>query len=290
MALRRGHSERRRADRSEVTARGAGRGTRGPLRQCRFRVDFSPAASSYDTRHGELAATHANELAGAAGLKAGSELLEVGAGTGRVAIPFATLGFHVTALEPADGMLQVLREKAGALPVTVVRGAGSPLPFPNASFDGVLIARVLYVMPDWRDVLAEIRRVLKPGAPLLHEWGNGAPDEAWLEMREKARALFEAAGVVDPFHPGARTEEQVGSELAKIGFKRTAERRFPGDFSMTLGEFLSRIVTGKCSYTWNVPPAVQAETLPKLIAWAESRYDLRARVLLPREVAWKIYR
>jgi ubiquinone/menaquinone biosynthesis C-methylase UbiE len=254
------------------------------------RVDFSPGASSYDTRHGGLATAHASELASAAGLKAASELLEVGAGTGRVAIPFAALGFHVTALEPADGMLQLLREKAAALPVAVVRGAGSPVPFPDASFDGVLIARVLYVMPDWRDVLAEIRRVLKPGAPLLHEWGNGAPDEEWLEMREKARELFEGAGVVDPFHPGARTEAQVEEQLATLGFKMTAERRFAGDFNMQLGEFLSRIVTGKCSYTWNVPPAVQAETLPKLIAWAESRFDLERSVPLPREVVWKIYR
>jgi ubiquinone/menaquinone biosynthesis C-methylase UbiE len=254
------------------------------------RVDFSPAAASYDGRHGGLSIANASELANAAGIAAGAELLEVGAGTGRVAIPFAGLGFRVAAVEPADGMLQVLREKAGALPVTVLRGEGAKLPLGSAHFDAVLIARLLYVMPDWRDVLAEIRRVLKPGAPLLHEWGNGAPDEEWLEMREKARELFEAAGVVDPFHPGARTEAQVEAELAKLHFTKTAERRFAGDFSMPLSEFLSRIVTGKCSYTWNVPPAVQAATLPKLIAWAEARYDLGKTVLLPREVIWKIYR
>ncbi len=195
------------------------------------RVDFSPAAASYDGRHGGLSIANASELARAAGIAPGSELLEVGAGTGRVAIPFAGLGFRVTAVEPADGMLQVLREKAGALPVTVLRGEGAKLPFDAAHFDAILIARLLYVMPDWRDVLAEIRRVFKPGAPLLHEWGNGAPDEEWLEMREKARELFEAAGVVDPFHPGARTEAQVEAELAKLHFKKTAERRFAGDFS-----------------------------------------------------------
>ena len=130
-------------------------------------------------------------------------------------------------------MLDQLRDKAVGLPVRVVRGEGGRLPLPGASFDAVFIARALYVMPDWRDVLAEVRRVLKPGAPFIHEWGNGTPDEEWLQMREKARELFESAGVVDPFHPGARTEAQVASRLSELGFRETngaaLRRRLPDD-------------------------------------------------------------
>jgi ubiquinone/menaquinone biosynthesis C-methylase UbiE len=254
------------------------------------RVDFSPAAASYDGRHGGLSIANASELANAAGIAAGAELLEVGAGTGRVAIPFAGLGFRVAAVEPADGMLQVLREKAGALPVTVLRGEGAKLPLGSAHFDAVLIARLLYVMPDWRDVLAEVRRVLKPGAPFIHEWGNGTPDEEWLQMREKARALFEGAGVVDPFHPGARTEEKVIARLNELGFRETKVLTFEGDLRMTLQDFLDRIVTGQCSYTWNVPQPVKERTLPELTEWAEQRFDLAKEILLPREIIWRIYR
>jgi ubiquinone/menaquinone biosynthesis C-methylase UbiE len=254
------------------------------------RVDFSPAAKSYDGRHGGLSAANARAILDAAGLVVGDEALDLAAGTGRVSVPFAQLGLRMTAIEPAAKMLDQLRAKSESLPVHVVRGEGGKLPLPDASFDAVFIARALYVMPDWRDVLAEVRRVLKPGAPFIHEWGNGTPDEEWLQLREKARALFEGAGVVDPFHPGARTEEKVIARLNELGFRETKVLTFEGDLRMTLADFLDRIVTGQCSYTWNVPPAVKERTLPALTAWAEQRFDLSKEVLLPREIIWRIYR
>jgi SAM-dependent methyltransferase len=255
-----------------------------------MRVDFSPAANSYDGRHGGLPESNARDIAAAAGLRAGNEALDIAAGTGRVAIPFAQLGLRMTAVEPAEKMLELLREKAAGLPVQVVRGEGGKLPLPSASFDAVFIARALYVMRDWREVLGEMRRVLKPGAPFIHEWGNGTPDEEWLQMREKARELFEGAGVVDPFHPGARTEDQVIAELSALGLRETKELRFEGDFEMSLAEFLERIVTGQCSYTWNVPKPIQDATLPALKKWSAERFDLSKKVLLPKEIIWRIYR
>jgi SAM-dependent methyltransferase len=61
-------------------------------------------------------------------------------------------------------------------------------------------------MADWQSVLREALDVLKPGGCLFHEWGNGEADEEWVQIREKARRLFEGAGVKNPFDPGARSE------------------------------------------------------------------------------------
>ena len=49
-----------------------------------MRVDFSPAAKSYDGRHGGLSAANARAIADAAGLVVGDEALDIAAGTGRV--------------------------------------------------------------------------------------------------------------------------------------------------------------------------------------------------------------
>jgi SAM-dependent methyltransferase len=49
----------------------------------------------------------------------GGPVLELGAGTGRIAIPIAEEGIRVTALDLDDGMLDKLREKAAALPPDV---------------------------------------------------------------------------------------------------------------------------------------------------------------------------
>jgi ubiquinone/menaquinone biosynthesis C-methylase UbiE len=76
------------------------------------RVDFSPNASVYDRRHGAvLPRDVAQELADGV-LEPGAHLLDVGAGTGRVTIVFADVGYPVTALDPAVGMLNELRVKA----------------------------------------------------------------------------------------------------------------------------------------------------------------------------------
>lgn len=40
-----------------------------------------------------------------------SRVLDIGAGPGTLAIPFAQRVAHVTAVEPADGMISILREK-----------------------------------------------------------------------------------------------------------------------------------------------------------------------------------
>jgi SAM-dependent methyltransferase len=118
-------------------------------------------------------------------------------------------------------MLSELRSKVLERQVQVVAGEGARLPFAGGSFDGVILARILYLMSDWQVVLRETYDVLKPGGCLSHEWGNGQADEAWVQIREKARALFQHAGIDSPFHPGARTETEVEEFVTKLGFVRS---------------------------------------------------------------------
>ncbi|HUM77033.1 MAG: class I SAM-dependent methyltransferase [Methanoculleus sp.] len=47
-------------------------------------------------------------------LQGGETVLDVGAGTGRLAVPIAMTAAHVTALDPSEGMLNVLRERMAA--------------------------------------------------------------------------------------------------------------------------------------------------------------------------------
>src|SRR5262245_5983967 len=95
------------------------------------------------------------------------------------------------ALEPARGMLEQLRTKAGETHLLAVVAEGARLPFPPEHFDVVVIARLLYLTRDWPLILRESHRVLAAGGCLLHEWGNGERDEEWVQVREEARRLFE---------------------------------------------------------------------------------------------------
>jgi SAM-dependent methyltransferase len=255
------------------------------------RVDFSSNALVYDRRHGAaLAADVARSLALKAALIQGTRVLDIGAGTGRVAHALADLGCNVIALDPAVPMLDQLRSKASTRKVRVVVGEGGRLPFAECVFDAAVIARLLYLAPDWREVLQEAHDALKPGGYLLHEWGNGSADEEWVRIREKTRILFQDAGIKDPFHPGARTEAEVDAYLESLGLAET-DRVFAGPGPDTsLDEFVRRITSGELSYIWNVPKPVQEQSLPLLQRWCEQTFDMKGSFPIPRELRWAVYR
>lgn len=255
------------------------------------RVDFSANASVYDRRHGAvLPRDNAQELADSGVLEPGARVLDVGAGTGRVAIAFAGVGYQVTGLDPALRMLNELRVKAREHPIHLVAGEGARLPFGRSRFDAVILARVLYLMPDWKVVLREACDVLKPGGCLFHEWGSGEADEAWVQIREKLRVLLQDAGVQTPFHPGARSQAEVDAVLMGLGFVRSKNLAIGPGPNMTLHDFVGRVATGEFSYIWNIPTDVQESCLPLLKKWCQDTFDLEQSFPMPKNLEWTTYR
>jgi SAM-dependent methyltransferase len=255
------------------------------------RIDFSANATIYDRRHGAAVSDDGlDRLWVAAGLRAGGRVLDIGAGTGRVAIPLALRGCHVVAVEPARGMLDELRAKAGESKVQAVIAEGSRLPFPAGHFDCVVIARLLYLTPDWQAILREVHRVLARRGCFLHEWGNGHAAEEWVQIREEARRLFEEAGLRAPFHPGARSEADIDGQVGLLQFVREASVDMAPGPEITIREFLRRLVEGELSYIWGVPQDVRSSCIPRLERWSSQMFDLDRPISMPREIRWVIHR
>jgi SAM-dependent methyltransferase len=90
-------------------------------------------------------------------------VLDIGAGDGFTACRLAGPRRTVVALEPAAGMVRADR------PLPWVRGDAESLPFDDDSFDGAY-ATWAYFFPGFVDVgpgLAEVRRVVRPGCPIV---------------------------------------------------------------------------------------------------------------------------
>ena len=110
-------------------------------------------------------------LAFEAHLQAGTRVLDLGSGAGKVCFELARLGLRVTGIDCAAGAVRVGRtvaEDIGA-PVSFVRGDYTRLPFRPASFEAAILAKNLIECSysEAEVLAAEVKRVLVPGGRLL---------------------------------------------------------------------------------------------------------------------------
>jgi SAM-dependent methyltransferase len=100
----------------------------------------------------------------------------------------------------------------------VARADATHLPLPDASVDAALVVHVFHLIPEWRRALAEIARVLGPGAALVHA-ESGVPILDAVTRRASRGSGFRVARV------GAGERDR---SLDEAGWRLDAE---PASFS-----------------------------------------------------------
>jgi ubiquinone/menaquinone biosynthesis C-methylase UbiE len=98
----------------------------------------------------------------------GASVLDVGCGDAGALIAFAEKGAKCAGIECFDTSLERGRLRAAdhGVDVDLKKGVAESIPFPDASFDLVMLDNVLEHVTDRPGTLREVRRVLKPGGLL----------------------------------------------------------------------------------------------------------------------------
>jgi 2-polyprenyl-6-hydroxyphenyl methylase/3-demethylubiquinone-9 3-methyltransferase len=101
-------------------------------------------------------------------------LLDIGCGGGVLAEEFAKLGCQVTGIDISEESLAVARAHARTrdLSIKYQNGSATRLPFDEGSFGVVSCCDALEHIPELRQVIAEVGRVLKPGGLFLFDTIN----------------------------------------------------------------------------------------------------------------------
>jgi ubiquinone/menaquinone biosynthesis C-methylase UbiE len=165
-------------------------------------------------RAGEI--DHRRELAaGAIG-----RVLEPGAGNG-LNFEHYPDGVEVVAVEPEPTMLRLAAERArqARVPIRLVRGAAEALPFPDRSFDTVVVSLVLCSVSDPAVAVGELRRVLRPGGTVRFLEHVRSESRPWATVQDALAVPWSW------FAGGCHPNRDSVAALRRAGF-RLEGRRF----------------------------------------------------------------
>lgn len=147
-------------------------------------------------------------------LPSGARLADIGCGPGRDTAQFTQRGFWTAGLDFSTGMLREALQRA---PAPYLQGDMRTLPFATESFDGAWTCASLLHLPreEAPGVLAEIRRILKPGGVLYLSLKEGE-GEYWDDRKgERFFTLFQ--------------EDEIRGLLKRAGFQISLLLINPGD-------------------------------------------------------------
>ena len=187
-----------------------------------------------------------------------ARVLDLGCGTGRLALGMSAAGHRVTGVDPALASLEAARRKPGAERVTWIEGTSAVLP--DRSFDVALmtshVAQFFVGNADWDAVLFDFSRAIVPGGRLLFDtrdprarawerWNpvdsrrtlamsDGSAVTIWTEVIAIAGTavtfthhyVLEDGELLSTSTLRFRSEDEVRSSLERAGF--TVENIFGG--------------------------------------------------------------
>ncbi len=229
---------------------------------------FDRVAARYDATRALPAAAEADIAVGiarAVGATRRTRLLEIGVGTGRIALPLSRLRLRCVGIDRSAPMLAAARHggRDGTGQLLLARADATALPFATASVDVAL---------------REALRVLRPGGYLVYgsEQRGAASEEG--PIAAQWRALLTARGIAPRNHRS--TDDAVGALLREHGLSPTTETVATWTGETTVAQTLARHASRDYSSSWGIPDAIFAEANAALTAWVAVRYPASDRKLV----------
>jgi SAM-dependent methyltransferase len=251
-------------------------------------VPFDRAAEFYDRTRSISDEAMARTLELLHGELAGrGRALEVGVGTGLLALPLREEGLELAGIDLSAPMLRKLVEKAGGgPPIPLVLGDATRMPFRDGAFGAAYLRWVLHLVPDWHFLVREVLRVVRPGGVFLANLGAYGGERAEIQRR-----FAELVGTsIDPVGLGWGDFDRLDRELGSLGARPRDLPLVRDHGEGSLGDFLEGVAEDRYSWTWSVPAPDRVRAHAALVPWARERFgDLDAERRWEHDSRWRAY-
>jgi SAM-dependent methyltransferase len=162
----------------------------------------------------------------------GQRVLDVGCGTGRLAVALAERGARVWGVDPSEEMLRQARSHAGGK-AAFKQARAEALPFKDGWFDRAVLRLVVHLV-DRPQAFREVERVLGPGGRIVvATFAPSSFEHFWV-----ARAFPEVLEVDRRRFP---EQDELANELGVAGFANVSVRRLVQRGRLTRADALERI-------------------------------------------------
>jgi ubiquinone/menaquinone biosynthesis C-methylase UbiE len=188
------------------------------------RAEFTRQAGAMEASAVFSASDVLDRIVRALGAPPPGRVLDLACGPGLVAEALAPVVGEIVGVDATPEMVARARARlaaAGTSRAAFHVAAAEALPFDAEAFDAVVTRLSFHHFPDLRAVLAETRRVLRPGGRLVVVDLVASADPAERALRDALERLR------DPTHVRVLPLEELASELVAAGFERIAEESWP---------------------------------------------------------------
>lgn len=195
----------------------------------RIRAQFTRQADVYARMRQTTDQKGLDGLVKLSGAAPGQRVLDVACGPGFLTMTFAARTAHATGFDATDAFLALARaeaERRGLANIEFRSGDAESLPFADASFDVVSCRAAYHHFPRPERILAEMRRVARPGASLLIADMLGAEDPVQAAYHDRMEQLC------DPTHVRALPETEFRRLFAATGLEVRFAGRSPLDIQV----------------------------------------------------------